>query len=56
MGAYAYGVEPTAGNRHSFDLAKEEQRRPGRLDGATYGLDHFADAIHTPPLPAGAAP
>ncbi len=47
MGAYAYGVEPAAGGRHSFDLAMEVVDASGleRLVGATYGLDHFVDAI-----------
>ena len=47
MGAYAYGVEPAAGGRHSFDLAMEVVDASGleRLVGATYGLDRFVDAI-----------
>jgi threonine dehydrogenase-like Zn-dependent dehydrogenase len=47
MGAYAYGTEPTAGGRHSFDLAMEVVDASGleRLVSATYSLDRFVDAI-----------
>jgi threonine dehydrogenase-like Zn-dependent dehydrogenase len=47
LGAYAYGVEPTAGGRHSFDLAMEVVDASGleRLVSATYPLDRFAAAI-----------
>ena len=47
MGAYAYGVEPAAGGRHSFDLAMEVVDDAGleRLVSATYPLDRYVDAI-----------
>jgi threonine dehydrogenase-like Zn-dependent dehydrogenase len=47
MGAYAYGAEPAAGGRHSFDLAMEVVDASGleRLVSATYPLDRFAEAI-----------
>jgi threonine dehydrogenase-like Zn-dependent dehydrogenase len=46
-GAYAYGPEPAAGGRHSFDLSMEVVEAAGldRLVNATYSLDRFADAI-----------
>jgi threonine dehydrogenase-like Zn-dependent dehydrogenase len=46
-GAYAYGVEPAAAGRHSFDLAAEVVAAAGleRLVSAKYSLDRFADAI-----------
>lgn len=46
-GAYAYGPEPAAGGRHSFDLAMELVDSAGleRLVSAAYSLDRFADAI-----------
>jgi threonine dehydrogenase-like Zn-dependent dehydrogenase len=47
VGAYAYGPEPAAGGRHSFDLAMEvvDTAALERLVTATYTLDRFADAI-----------
>jgi threonine dehydrogenase-like Zn-dependent dehydrogenase len=47
MGAYAYGTEPAARGRHSFDLAMEVVDGSGleRLVSATYPLDRFVDAI-----------
>jgi threonine dehydrogenase-like Zn-dependent dehydrogenase len=47
VGTYTYGPEPTAGGRHSFDLAFELIDRSGlhRLLSATYPLDRAADAI-----------
>ena len=47
IGAYAYGPEPAAGDRHSFPLAMELVEEAGldRLVEATYPLDRFADAI-----------
>jgi threonine dehydrogenase-like Zn-dependent dehydrogenase len=47
VGAYAYGPEPAAGGRHSFDLAMEVVERAGldRLVSAAYPLDRYADAI-----------
>jgi threonine dehydrogenase-like Zn-dependent dehydrogenase len=47
VGAYAYGVEPLAGGRHSFDLAMEVVAGAGleRLVSATYPLDRFAEAV-----------
>jgi threonine dehydrogenase-like Zn-dependent dehydrogenase len=46
-GAYAYGPEPAAGGRHSFDLAMEVVDAAGleRLVTATYRLDRYAEAI-----------
>jgi threonine dehydrogenase-like Zn-dependent dehydrogenase len=46
-GAYAYGPEPTADNRHSFDLSMEliAAARLDRLVSATYPLDRYAEAI-----------
>jgi threonine dehydrogenase-like Zn-dependent dehydrogenase len=46
-GAYAYGPEPSAGGRHSFDLAMGVIEAAGleRLVSATYPLDRYADAI-----------
>jgi threonine dehydrogenase-like Zn-dependent dehydrogenase len=47
VGAYTYGPEANAGERHSFDLAFElvDAFALGRLVSVTYGLDRFADAI-----------
>ncbi len=47
VGAYAYGPEPAAGGRHSFDLAMGVVEAAGleRLVSATYPLDRYADAI-----------
>jgi threonine dehydrogenase-like Zn-dependent dehydrogenase len=47
IGAYAYGPEPAAGGRHSFDLAIELIEAAGleQLVTATYPLDRYADAI-----------
>jgi threonine dehydrogenase-like Zn-dependent dehydrogenase len=47
VGAYAYGPEPAAGGRHSFDLAMEVVDAAGlsRLVSAAYPLDRYADAI-----------
>jgi threonine dehydrogenase-like Zn-dependent dehydrogenase len=47
VGAYAYGPEPGAGGRHSFDLAMElvDAARLERLVTAAYPLDRYADAI-----------
>ncbi|MBV9660378.1 MAG: zinc-binding dehydrogenase [Acidimicrobiales bacterium] len=47
VGAYAYGPEPAAGGRHSFELAAQvvEAARLDRLVSAAYPLDRFADAI-----------
>jgi threonine dehydrogenase-like Zn-dependent dehydrogenase len=47
VGAYAYGPEPAAGGRHSFDLAMELIAADDlqRLVTATYTLDRHADAI-----------
>jgi threonine dehydrogenase-like Zn-dependent dehydrogenase len=47
VGAYAYGPEPAAGGRHSFDLAFDVVDRAGleQLVSAAYSLDRFADAI-----------
>jgi threonine dehydrogenase-like Zn-dependent dehydrogenase len=46
-GAYAYGPEPAAGGRHSFDLAMEVVEGSGleRLVSAAYPLERYADAI-----------
>jgi threonine dehydrogenase-like Zn-dependent dehydrogenase len=46
-GAYAYGPEPAAAGRHSFDLALDVVEAAGleRLVSATYPLDRYADAI-----------
>jgi hypothetical protein len=46
-GAYAYGPEPAAGGRHSFDLSIQVVGTAGleRLVSATYPLDRYADAI-----------
>lgn len=46
-GAYAYGPEPAAGGRHSFDLSMELVDAAGleRLVTATYPLDRYSDAI-----------
>jgi threonine dehydrogenase-like Zn-dependent dehydrogenase len=46
-GAYAYGPEPAAGGRHSFDLAMElvDAAGLGRLVSATYPLDRHVEAI-----------
>ena len=47
VGAYAYGPEPTAGGRHSFDLSMEVVDAAGleRLVSAVYPLERFSDAI-----------
>jgi threonine dehydrogenase-like Zn-dependent dehydrogenase len=47
LGAYAYGPEPAAGGRHSFDLAMELVDGAGleRLVTATYTLDRYAEAV-----------
>jgi hypothetical protein len=47
MGAYAYGPEPTAGGRHSFELSMEVLESAGldRLVSASYPLDRFGEAI-----------
>lgn len=47
VGAYAYGPEPAAGGRHSFDLSMELVDAAGleRLVTATYTLDRYSDAI-----------
>lgn len=46
-GAYAYGPEPSAGGRHSFDLSMDVIDAAGleRLVSARYSLDRYADAI-----------
>jgi threonine dehydrogenase-like Zn-dependent dehydrogenase len=46
-GAYAYGPEPAAGGRHSFDLAFELVGAAGLecLVSASYPLDRYAEAI-----------
>jgi threonine dehydrogenase-like Zn-dependent dehydrogenase len=46
-GAYAYGPEPAAGGRHSFDLSIQVVAAAGleRLVSVTYPLDRYADAI-----------
>ncbi len=47
VGAYAYGPEPSAGGRHSFDLAMDlvDGAGLGRLVSAAYPLDRYSDAI-----------
>ena len=47
VGAYAYGVEPLAAGRRTFDLAFELVRAHalGGLVSATYPLDQYVDAI-----------
>ena len=47
VGAYAYGPEPAAGGRHSFDLAMDVVDAAGleRLVSAAYPLDRYSDAI-----------
>ena len=47
VGAYAYGVEPLAGGRRTFDLAFElvAAHDLGRLVGATYPLSRYTDAL-----------
>ncbi|MHB1535948.1 MAG: zinc-dependent alcohol dehydrogenase [Acidimicrobiales bacterium] len=47
VGAYAYGPEPAAGGRHSFDLATELVERAGldRLVSSSYPLEHHVAAI-----------
>lgn len=47
VGAYAYGPEPSAGGRHSFDLSMEVVDAAGlaRLVSAGYSLERYADAI-----------
>jgi threonine dehydrogenase-like Zn-dependent dehydrogenase len=46
-GSYTYGPEPTAGGRHSFDLAFELAESAGldRLLSATFPLDRHTEAI-----------
>ena len=46
-GAYAYGPEPAAGGRHSFDLAMEVVEEAGldRLVTVAYPLDRYSEAI-----------
>jgi hypothetical protein len=46
-GAYAYGCEPSAGQRRTFDIAMELVHDAGleRLVSALYPLDRYADAI-----------
>jgi len=46
-GGYAYGVEPLAGGRRTFDLAFELVREAGleRLVSATYPLERYKEAI-----------
>jgi threonine dehydrogenase-like Zn-dependent dehydrogenase len=46
-GAYAYGPEPAAGGRHSFDLAMTLVADAGleRMVSAAYPLDRYAEAI-----------
>ena len=47
VGAYAYGPEPAASGRHSFDLSAELVGEMGleQLVTALYPLDRYADAI-----------
>jgi threonine dehydrogenase-like Zn-dependent dehydrogenase len=47
VGAYAYGPEPAAGGRHSFELAMEtvEEAALEDLVSAAYPLDRYGDAI-----------
>ena len=47
VGAYAYGPEPAAGGRHSFDVSMEVVDAAGleRLVTASYTLDRYSDAI-----------
>jgi threonine dehydrogenase-like Zn-dependent dehydrogenase len=47
VGAYAYGVEPNAGGRRTFELAFElvASHHLGRLVSATYPLHRHVDAI-----------
>jgi threonine dehydrogenase-like Zn-dependent dehydrogenase len=47
IGAYAYGPEPAAEGRHSFDLAVDVVEAAGlqQLVSATYTLDRYPDAI-----------
>jgi threonine dehydrogenase-like Zn-dependent dehydrogenase len=47
MGAYAYGPEPAAGGRHSFELSMELVASAGleRLVSAKYTLERHVDAI-----------
>jgi threonine dehydrogenase-like Zn-dependent dehydrogenase len=47
VGAYAYGPEPSAGGRHSFELAFDLVADAGleRLVSAAYPLERHADAI-----------
>jgi threonine dehydrogenase-like Zn-dependent dehydrogenase len=47
VGAYAYGIEPLAGGRRTFDLAFElvAAHDLGRLVGATYPLSRYTDAL-----------
>lgn len=47
VGTYAYGPEPAAGGRHSFDLAMElvEAAALERLVSAAYPLERYAEAV-----------
>jgi threonine dehydrogenase-like Zn-dependent dehydrogenase len=47
MGAYAYGPEPAAGGRHSFEVSMMVVEGAGldRLVSAAYPLERFGDAI-----------
>lgn len=47
VGAYAYGPEPSAGRRHSFELSMEvvEACELDQLVSAAYPLDRYTDAI-----------
>ncbi len=47
QGSYAYGPEPLAGGRHSFELAFELVEHAGleRLVSATYPLGRYAEAV-----------
>ncbi len=46
-GAYAYGPEPGAGDRHSFDLAMQliSEHDMGRLVSALYPLERHSEAL-----------
>lgn len=47
LGAYAYGAEPSAGGRHSFELAFDLVESAGleRLVSAAYPLERYPEAI-----------
>jgi threonine dehydrogenase-like Zn-dependent dehydrogenase len=47
VGAYAYGPEPAAGDRHSFSLSMDVIEEAGleRLVSVLYPLDRYSDAI-----------